>query len=134
MQWSSGKNAGFSDANAKDLYLPVQEDGVNVANQLADENSLLNTTKKLIKLRRSSHALSADGEIEFLNRRYNGYPLVYRRSGNDGSYLICVNPTDREQNFSYPIQNATVIMENSNAHLHADGIRLAPVSYAIIKL
>ena len=134
MQWCRGKNAGFSDARSEDLYLPVQEDGVNVADQLAEENSLLNTTKKLIKLRHGSHALSADGEITFLNHRYNGYPLVYRRSGNDGSYLICINPTDREQEFSYPVQNAQVVMENNSVQLDVNGIRLAPVSYAIIKL
>ena len=134
MQWCRGKNAGFSVARAEDLYLPVQEDGVNVEDQLADGNSLLNTTKKLIKLRRSSHALSADGEIEFLNRRYNGYPLVYRRSGKDGSYLVCINPTDRVQEFSCPMPDARVIMENSTAQIRPDGIFLPPVSYAIIKL
>ena len=134
MQWCRGKNAGFSDGKAEDLYLPVQEDGVNVADQLADENSLLNTTKKLIHLRRSSHALSADGEIEFLNRRYGGYPLVYRRSGNDGSYLICINPTDREQDFTYPMGDAQVVMENSSVRINPHGIHLAPVSFAIIKL
>jgi maltose alpha-D-glucosyltransferase/alpha-amylase len=134
MQWSRGKNAGFSTGKAEDLYLPVQEDGVNVEDQLADEHSLLNTTRNLIALRKSSHALSAEGEIEFLNRRYNGYPLIYRRSGSDGSYLICINPTDREQEFSYPIQNAQVIMENNRVLLDVNGIRLAPVSYAIIKL
>ena len=134
MQWSSGKNAGFSDANAEDLYLPVQENRENVADQLEDENSLLNITKKLIHLRRNSHALSAEGTIEFLNRRYNGYPMVYRRSGNDGSYLICINPTDREQSFAYPIATGEILMENGHIQLQQDGLRMSPISYAIIKL
>jgi maltose alpha-D-glucosyltransferase/alpha-amylase len=134
MQWSRGKNAGFSTGKAEDLYLPVQEDGVNVEDQLADEHSLLNTTRKLIALRKSSHALSAEGEIEFLNRRYNGYPLIYRRSGSDGSYLICINPTDREQTFDWELAGAQILMENSAAQVSDKAIRLAPVSYAILKI
>ncbi len=134
MQWSKGKNAGFSTAPAEALYLPVQEDSVNVEDQLADENSLLHTTRKLIALRKSSHALSADGEIEFLNRRYNGYPLIFRRSGDDGSYLVCINPTDREQSFSCDLEGAQVALENGKARIDAQGICLAPVSYAILKL
>lgn len=134
MQWSRGKNAGFSTGKAEDLYLPVQEDGVNVEDQLADEHSLLNTTRKLIALRKSSHALSAEGEIEFLNRRYNGYPMIYRRSGNDGSYLICINPTDREQTFDWELAGAQILMENNAAQVSDHTIRLAPVSYAILKI
>jgi len=133
MQWSRGKNAGFSTGKAEDLYLPVQEDGVNVEDQMADENSLLNTTRKLIALRKSSHALSAEGEIEFLNRRYNGYPLVYRRSGSDGSYLICINPTDREQAFDYPMAGSQIVLENSTTRLTENRICLMPVSFAILK-
>ena len=102
--------------------------------QLADETSLLHTTRKLIALRKSSHALSAEGEIEFLNRRYNGYPMVFRRSGEDGSYLICINPTDREQSFDYPMTGAQVILENASAQVTETEIRLAPVSFAILKL
>ena len=90
MQWCKGKNAGFSTGKAEDLYLPVQEDRENVADQLADENSLLNTVKALIRLRKASPALSATGDLEFLNRENNGYPRVYRRSGSDGSYICAV--------------------------------------------
>ena len=39
MQWKKGKNAGFSDGAKELLYLPVNENGVNVEEQLADENS-----------------------------------------------------------------------------------------------
>ena len=134
MQWNKGKNAGFSEGKTEDLYLPVQENGENVADQLEDENSLLNITKKLIHLRRGSHALSAEGTIEFLNRRYHGYPMVYRRSGNDGSYLICINPTDREQSFTYPISSGEILMENGHIQLNKDGLLMSPISYAIIKL
>ena len=133
MQWCKGKNAGFSTGSPEDLYLPVQEDGVNVEDQLADETSLLHMTRKLIALRKSAHALSADGEIEFLNRRYNGYPMIFRRSGCDGSYLVCINPTDQTQRFAWDLDGAQVVLENKTAQVTAGEIRLEPVSFAILK-
>ena len=134
MQWTSGKNAGFSDCDKEKLYLPVEEDGVNVEDQLKDENSLLNVTKKLIKLRKSSNALSNEGDIEFLNRKYNGYPLIYKRTGTDGEYLVCINPTDKKQDFAYNLKGAEVVMQNDNAVITDDEIVLMPISYVILKL
>ena len=101
MQWKNGKNAGFSEADSDMLYLPVNENGVNVESQAADDNSLLNTMKRLIALRKSEKALSADGKIEFLNRRYGGYPLIYKRTAEDSEYIICINPSGKNQEFEY---------------------------------
>lgn len=134
MQWSNGKNAGFSDCDKELLYLPVEEDGVNVEAQLKDESSLLNVTKRLIALRKSSDALSNNGKIEFLNRKYNGYPLVYKRMGADGEYLICINPTDKKQDFAYDLKGAAVVMQNDSSKISDDEIILMPTSYAILKL
>ena len=114
--------------------MPVEENGVNVEDQLNDEKSLLNVTKTLIKLRKSSNALSNEGDVEFLNRKYNGYPLVYKRTGTDGEYLICINPTDKKQDFAYDFENAEIIMQNDNAVVSDDEIVLMPVSYAILKV
>ena len=58
MQWSNGRQAGFSTASAQALPLPVVTTGpfgyrdVNVADQTTDPDSFLNWTKELIKLRR----------------------------------------------------------------------------------
>ena len=107
---------------------------LNVEDQLADETSLLHMTRKLIALRKSSHALSAEGEIEFLNRRYNGYPMIFRRSGEDGSYLVCINPTDRAQSFAWDLEGAQVVLENAACKVTPGEICLEPVSFAILKM
>lgn len=133
MQWKRGKNAGFSEGKAEDLYLPVNESGENVEEQMADENSLLNTVKKLIALRKSTPALSALGEIEFLNRNYGGYPLVYTRSDKDEKYLICLNPLEKNAEFEMKA-SGEVIMQNKSVELLEDKVILPPTSYAIIKL
>ena len=134
MQWSTEKNAGFSKCSKDMLYLPVEENGVNVQSQYEDKSSLLNITKTLIHLRKQSNALSSEGKIEFLNRKYNGYPLIYKRTGTDGSYLICINPTDRPEEFAYSLNNAEIVFENNKAVILDNIIKLEPVSFAIIKL
>ncbi|WP_105402516.1 alpha-amylase family protein [Neorhizobium sp. T25_27] len=59
MQWSGGKNGGFSTANSGKLCQPVLTDGpfcyrkVNVADQQNDPNSLLNRVRRFITLRRN---------------------------------------------------------------------------------
>lgn len=132
MQWTEGKNAGFSEADSDKLYLPVDEHGVNVAEQLADENSLLHTMQKLIALRRSSPALCADGEIEFVNRRHNGYPLVYRRWLGSEEYLVCINPLDVLEVYAVgdgwktALANQTVRIENGQ-------LTLEPFGYVILR-
>lgn len=57
MQWTSGRNAGFSETKGE-LVRPIVEEGdfgykrVNVERQLAEQDSLLNCVKRLIKVRR----------------------------------------------------------------------------------
>lgn len=133
MQWKKGKNAGFSQTDEKNLYLPVNENGVNVQQQKEDETSLLNTLKKLIALRKSSSALAADGGIEFLNRKYNGYPLVYRRTSNEEEFIIAINPTDKVQEFEFNFERYAAIMHNKDVILKNDRIIMPPVSCSLIK-
>ena len=133
MQWTKGKNAGFSSAEKEKLYLPVDENGANVKQQQTDENSLLNTTKKLIALRKSNKSLCANGEIEFLNTKYNGYPLVYKRFSGSDEFIICINPTDKEQTFEYNFASCEIKMKNKDITVTDNGITLPPVSYIIVK-
>ena len=80
MQWNEGKNLGFSEAAADKLYLPVDPSGdaPNVSSQEKDEDSLLNTVKKLLSLRSIHEDLQSDAELRFICTE-PGRPLVYRR-------------------------------------------------------
>lgn len=99
MQWKKGKNLGFSEGKEENLYLPVErsEDAPTVEEQLADEESLLHMVRKLVTLRKTSDALGSDGAVEFLNRENHGYPLVYTRTDETETYLICMNPGAQSQ-------------------------------------
>ncbi|MCR4625839.1 MAG: glycosylase [Lachnospiraceae bacterium] len=115
MQWNRDLNAGFSTKtydkttaaslkNGSCLYVPIDpdEDRPNVADQLADENSLLNEVKKLISVRQSHKALMNSGEIEFLCDGAPGKPLVYVRSSGEEQILAAVNPTDNDYELEIP--------------------------------
>ena len=60
MQWSAGRNGGFSPAPAKELIRPVIRRGpygyraVNVADQQQDPGSLLSWMERLFRLRREA--------------------------------------------------------------------------------
>jgi trehalose synthase len=93
MQWSADRNAGFSQADYVDLYLPPIEhrffsyDIVNVDEQRKMRASLLNWMRWIIRVRRA-HPAFARGRIAFLapaNRKI----LAYLRSHED-EILLCV--------------------------------------------
>ncbi len=99
MQWSDTRNAGFSTVeNPRKLYLPVDNsyDMPNVAEQLEDENSILNYVKGLIALRKGNSALNADAEWEYCGDLDNPYPMIYSRFDGNDKYIIVLNPSGRK--------------------------------------
>jgi maltose alpha-D-glucosyltransferase/alpha-amylase len=84
MQWNSGWNAGFSTADPERLWLPLISNAVygyqavNVESQQRSGTSLLNWTRRLIEVRRSTHVFGR-GSIEFL-KPANHRVLAFTRS------------------------------------------------------
>lgn len=109
MQWDNTKNKGFSTSDT--LYLPVDNsiDAPNVAEQELDKNSLLNTVKSLIKIRKDNTALWADGDFEVIKK---GYPFVYKRSDGKNNIIVAVNPSDKEVNVELPAVSDVLTEEN----------------------
>lgn len=79
MQWSARKNAGFSDAEEKDLFKPLIKEGdysykkVNVEAQYRNPDSLLNWKIKLFRVRTRCVPFGR-GEFHVLN---SGHPAVF---------------------------------------------------------
>jgi alpha-glucosidase len=94
LQWANAANAGFSPPGVQ-TWLPPNPDyapapagrGVNVADQAADPDSLLNFYKQLLRLRRQTPALIAGG-YEPLNTDAEDY-LAFVRSGT-GDHPACL--------------------------------------------
>ncbi|GHV43854.1 alpha-amylase [Spirochaetia bacterium] len=91
MQWNSGKNLGFSTADASMLYLPVDTsaDAPTVEEAEKDSSSLLNTVKALLKLRHAEGDLQSKANFEILYAEKDKVPFVYKR----GHFVLAVNPS-----------------------------------------
>ncbi|MCD8148487.1 MAG: DUF3459 domain-containing protein [Clostridiales bacterium] len=102
MQWTNGKNAGFSEGEADALYLPVDPaaDAPSVESQEADADSLLHTVRELLALRHAEEDLQADAEFEAVYAESGKLPFVYRRGG----LLLALNPS--EESVSAPVDAA----------------------------
>jgi maltose alpha-D-glucosyltransferase/alpha-amylase len=95
MQWSPDRNAGFSRADPQRLYLPPIMDpiygyeAVNVEAQTREPGSLLNWMKRMLAVRRTSHAFGR-GKLTFL-RPGNRKVLAYLRELGDEAILCVAN-------------------------------------------
>jgi maltose alpha-D-glucosyltransferase/alpha-amylase len=94
MQWSKERNAGFSAASLEKLYLPIDpsDQRPDVAAQENDPASMLNFTRKLLKLRREHPALGNAADFQPLYAEKDKYPFVYLRAANGERILIAINP------------------------------------------
>lgn len=95
MQWSGDRNAGFSQADAEQLYLPVIGDSVysyqviNVEAQLRTETSLLRWLQRLIAVRKQHPAFGC-GMLKFLDAS-DERVLAYVRQYEEETLLVVHN-------------------------------------------
>jgi len=93
MQWSGGRNGGFSSAAPERLYAPLIQDpvygypAVNVLRQKASEHSLLNWMQRIITVRRSTGVFGR-GSIEFLYPANHRILAYVRRLGNEAVLVV----------------------------------------------
>ncbi len=143
MQWTSGRNKGFSTASAEKLYLPVDtaKDAPSVADQEKEPNSLLNRVKRLIQLRKKEKALTAYAEFVPVYAKENTYPFIYARACGEEMILVILNPAGREEkaNFSLkPLISRYELLAGTEMIMEIQEDRYQVVtpaqSYAIYKL
>src|SRR2546421_221713 len=95
MQWTPDRNAGFSRADPQRLYLPPIMDpvfgyeAVNVEAQTRNPWSLLNWTRRMLAVRRTSRAFGR-GRLRFL-RPGNRKVLAYLRELGEEAILCVAN-------------------------------------------
>lgn len=142
MQWTAGRNRGFSTASAKELYLPVntQADGIDVASQEKQKDSHLHFVRSLLALRKAHPALSNEGSFRPVYAQSKQYPFVYERKHENSHFLIAVNPRaesatakdlDLPQGLAFELimGSAQIKTEKSKQSLILSGM-----SFAIFKL
>ncbi len=131
MQWTDGKNAGFSDGDEKDLYLPVDPapDAPNVKAQEADPDSLLSVVKKLLAVRHAEEDLQADGLFETAYAASGKCPFVYHR----GDILVALNPSDETARASIDASEKEILFSVGGGDIATGEIVLEAQSCMILK-
>lgn len=131
MQWSGGKNLGFSAAQEKDLYLPVDPapDAVTVEGEEDDPDSLLTFVSKLLKFRGSREELNSDAPFEVVYARPDSPVFAYRR----GRLLLAVNPKTAAH--TVPVPSAgKVVFQTGEADGSAQALTMGPQSFVVIQM
>ena len=125
MQWSAEKNAGFSTAKTEDLYLPVNDDYAvcNVKTQSKDENSLMNTLKRMLAIRKAYPQLGSEAKLEVICKTY---PIVLKLNGETEDFYALINPSARAYTLS--IANAKTL-EMNNTQQNGDSFTLGGESF-----
>lgn len=143
MQWSSGKNLGFSDASSEKLYLPVDtaKDAPTVAAEENNPNSLLNKTRKLIAIKHSEPALAAYAEFIPLYAKANTYPFIYARAKDKNVVLVVLNPSGKEVSAEFDMNleySKTVLLAGKEIKISKTGKKISlsvpGQTYSILRL
>lgn len=119
MQWTEQKGRGFT--TKKNGYLPTSNKvGQSVEAQENQSDSILNTVRDLVKIRKEYPALNVSSDQKFIEK---GYPAVYERSNGEQTVVVLINPSDkilkREIKFSKVIKAQNAIINDKEIKLNA---------------
>lgn len=100
VQWDNSENAGFSTANPWMPINPNYKSGVNVEEQINDENSILNHYKELIKFRKENPIIKYGNYKE--HNKLSKYLYVYERNYNGKRLLVICSYSEKPVVFKAP--------------------------------
>lgn len=137
MQWTSGKNGGFTKGNPWIEVNPNHRE-INVENELLDEDSILHFYKKLIELRKREKAFVYGDLIPLFedNKEVFAYYRVYGRE----KYLVLCNFYGRDriiemEGIEKTTKNVSVILSNyKDSDIDLMKIKLRPYEAIIYKI
>ncbi len=96
MLWDGSKNAGFSEADEKDLWLPVDPryKEANLETQAQDPDSFLSLHRALIHARKDHEVIKKGGLPTWLDAGHEDI-LAFTRHHEDDQMMTLVNFSDR---------------------------------------
>ena len=104
MLWDASANGGFSTATVEKIYIPQDPDPnrMTVEKAEANQNSLLNYVRALLRLRKEVKALGADGSWRLISSLEQPYPMVYERSLENERCYVVLNPSGKSVSVTLP--------------------------------
>ena len=129
MQWSRDKNLGFSDADEKDLYLPVDPagDAPVVSEMLEDPSSLLHMVRSILSLRHKDPDLQAVPNLKILYMEKGSLPFVYQR----GERICAVNPSSECVSAAVDVPDRQALWQIGSGTLAGGMVTLQPQSFIV---
>jgi oligo-1,6-glucosidase len=100
VQWTSGKNAGFTTADKPWFYINENYKEVNVEDAEKDPNSILNYYRKLIKFRKENEIVIYGDFKEHYHESDKLY--VYERNYEGKKLLVICSFSDKIERFKAP--------------------------------
>lgn len=124
MVFDDSKNKGFSNADEKDLFLPIDKT-TSVISKENDKNSIYHLIKDLIKLRKEDENLQGNN-IEFVS--CDNRLLVYKRNED----LVIINPSKETKTLN--VNSTKIIYADGQVSLNNNELVLESQSSVIIKI
>jgi maltose alpha-D-glucosyltransferase/alpha-amylase len=138
MQWKNGRNAGFSKAAAKRLYLPVQTrtDRPTVESAEANPDSLLHLVRHLLALRCKYDALGNLGAFKPLRMEGGAVnvPFVYQRGKGKKAIVVAINSSSKIIRATLPLEVARKPLLAENVEVIGRNLCMQPVSYGVFSV
>lgn len=129
MQWSSDKNAGFTEAKPW-LKLNPNFKTINVEAQEKDKSSILNYYRKVVNFRKD-HPTLVYGDYESLQNDHQNI-FAYRRWDDENEYLVLLNFSDQNQLFEEQIDELELLVNNYD--YKDSGLSLRPWEAKVFKV
>jgi alpha-glucosidase len=137
MHWMNNPNAGFSPPDVES-WLPVNpnyQQGINVADQIGDPNSLLSFYRKLLHVRKDTPALIT-GEYAPIHTDAQDY-FAFLRTTNYQKCLVVLNYSDDNKSLSFDLDLSEGVQIFSSQKNYNSGdlenINLAPFEILILE-
>ena len=135
MQWDDSPNGGFTTGNPFTDFVKGELDyhHLNVAKQLADQNSLFHAISKMIQVRKQHHAFGR-GNMEWVLTD-NPFLAIYTRKYQDETLLIINNLSDSAQAISLPKDVQSIyadLLSNAQEQIGST-LKLQPYTYRWLK-
>ena len=135
MQWDDSPNGGFTTGNPFTDFVKGELDyhHLNVAKQLADQNSLFHAISKMIQVRKQHHAFGR-GNMEWVLTD-NPSLAIYTRKYQDETLLIINNLSDSAQAISLPKDVQSIyadLLSNAQEQIGST-LKLQPYTYRWLK-
>ncbi|HEX6497372.1 MAG TPA: alpha-glucosidase [Acidobacteriaceae bacterium] len=120
MQWDGSPEAGFTKSDKPWLPVPDTYKTVNVAEEVRDEDSLLNWYKQLIRLRRDNPALHS-GKLMLLNTTDTKVLSWLRQTPGAPAVVVACNFTAEPQKISFDLTQQGIRSKQAKTLLKTPG-------------